>query len=261
MHIYGRTQPLAHQPILDALAILGRLGFAGVEICLENPDLAPERLTEDLARRVGEQAQALGLTRSVSYHKDFIHDDAMLAATKKAIRLTPAFGATVFVYAGSRPRAGEAGAWERMVARTRELVQVAEEVDVVLAQEFEPGFIVGCTADLHRLFAEVPSGHLQANLDLGHVFLCDPDPMAAIASLRGRIVHCHIENMACGVHCHLPPWEGDMDLAAYLRALDAIGYVGPLALDLYNEDYEQVGARAVSFLQACWPNQTGRATP
>ncbi|MBT7301031.1 MAG: hypothetical protein HN849_16040, partial [Victivallales bacterium] len=103
MHIYGRTQPLAHYPILDALAVLGQLGFAGVEICLENPDLAPEELTEDLAQRVGEKAQALGLARSVSYHKDFIHDDAMLAATKKAIRLTPAFGAAVFVYAGSRP--------------------------------------------------------------------------------------------------------------------------------------------------------------
>lgn len=251
MQFYGRTQTLARYPVLDCLTVLRRLGFAGAEICLENPDLTPTELTEGFARQVGEHAQGLGLGRSVSYHKDFIHDDAMLAATKTAIRLTPAFGAEVFVYAGSRPRPDAADEWERMVARTRELVQVAEEVGVTLAQEFEPGFIVGCTADLHRLFAEVPSPNLQANLDLGHVFLCDPDPLAAIASLRGRIVHCHIENMGRGVHRHLPPWEGDMDLRAYLGALAAIGYAGPLALDLYNEDYEEVGPRAVAFLNDC----------
>lgn len=249
MHIFGRTQVLARYPILESLGILHRLGFAGVEICLEHPDLAPDRLTESLARRVGEEARSLGLARSVSYHKDFIHDDAMLAATEKAIRLTPAFGATVFVYAGSPPRAGAEGEWERMIERTRRLVQVAAESGVVLAQEFEPNFIVGCTAAVQRLFAAVPSPHLQANLDLGHVFLCDPDPFAAIASLAGRIVHCHIENMGRGVHRHLPPWEGDMELPAYLRALAAGGYDGPLALDLYHEDYEEVSARAVPFLE------------
>ena len=50
-----------------------------------------------------------------------------------------------------------------------------------------------------------------------------------------------------------------MNPSAYLCALGTIGYVGPLALDLYNEDYEQVGRRAVSFLKACCPNQTNKA--
>ena len=66
----------------------------------------------------------------------------------------------------------------------------------------------------------------------------------------GRIAHGHIENMAKGVHCHLPPWTGDMDLGAYLQALAAIDFHGPLALDLYNEDYEAIGARALTCLRA-----------
>ena len=246
---YGRTQPLARYPVDAALAIVKRLGFDGVEICLENPDLAPANLTHERVQQLGTCCDALGLARSMSYHMDYIYDDTILADTRKAIALAPACGARVFIISGTRDP-GRADAWPRMVERTRELVQAAEAAGVTLALEFEPDFIVGSTAALHRLFDAIPSPHLQANLDLGHVFLCDPDPMQAIAGLAGRIAHGHIENMAHGVHCHLPPWTGDMDLRAYLQALAAIDFHGPLALDLYNEDYEAIGTRALTCLRA-----------
>jgi len=257
IQIFGRTQTLARQPILEVLSVLRRLGFDGVELCLENPDLAPQTLNAETARRVGARCDELGMARSVSWHKDFIHDELMLHWTKAAIRMTPSFGARLFVYAGAPPRGEPSADWETLVTRTRELVAVAEEAGVTLAQEFEPGFIVGSTDELCRLLDAVPSASLQVNLDLGHVFLCDPDPFAAIARLRGRIVHCHVENMARGVHRHLPPWEGDMDLRAYLRALNGIGFEGPLALDLYDADYEAVGARAVRFLRGCLEHRAG----
>jgi sugar phosphate isomerase/epimerase len=128
----------------------------------------------------------------------------------------------------------------RMVSRTVALVEVAAECDVVLAEGFEPGFIVGSTADLVQLFDEIPLRHLAANLDLGHVFLCDPDPMDSIAQLGDKIVHCHVENMRASVHDHLLPQEGDMDLGAYVRALADVGFDGGLALDVYKCDYEAV---------------------
>ena len=248
MHIFGRTQPLNRYPIHECLDVLKRLGFDGVEVCLENPDLSPASLTVDLAEEVRDQLDELQLARSVSYHKNYIHDDQMLEESKTAIRRTPLFGAEVFVFSGCRKR-DEAGEWQLMVERTRELVRVAEDHGVILAKEFEPNFVCGCTDDLHRLFNEIQSVALQANLDLGHVFLCDPEPLAAIAGLKDKVAHCHVENMATGVHCHLPPWKGDMDLAAYIAALKGIGFDGPLALDLYNEDYEEVGPECVRFLK------------
>lgn len=253
MQIFGRTQPLAQYPILTCLEVIQRLGFDGVEICLENPDLDPASLTEELARRVGDHARSLGLACSVSYHKDYVYDDEMLKQTIRAIELVPAFGCDVFIISNPVRRTGDADEWRRTVDRTRELVRVAEQVGVTLAEEFEPGFVIGSTADLHRLFDEIPSPHLQANVDLGHVFLCDPQPLEAIRSLQGRIVHGHVENMASGVHRHLLPWEGDMDLAAYMRVLDEIGFDGPLALDLYEQDYEAVGQRAVAYLRELIP--------
>ena len=76
-------------------------------------------------------------------------------------------------------------------------------------------------------------------------------PLAAIRSLKGKVVHCHVENMAAGVHDHLLPHEGDMDLQAYVAALKEIGFTGGLALDLYKHDYERVAPEAIRFLRQC----------
>lgn len=69
-----------------------------------------------------------------------------------------------------------------------------------------------------RAFSEVGSPVLKANLDIGHVFLCDPDPMDAIARCKGLIAHAHLENMKTGVHNHLVPYEGGYGFTRlYLR--------------------------------------------
>lgn len=256
MKLLGRTQPLAHYPIDTCLDVIQRLGFDGVEVCLEHPDLDPALLTPAMAHAVRDRIRSLGLhPHSVSLHVNYIYDDAAFAATQHGIRLTPDFGTRLFVFAGAPPRADDATAWARMLERTRELVALATACDVVLAQEFEPGFIVGCSADVLRLLAAIPSPHLAVNLDLGHVFLCDPDPLQAIAQLGPSTVHGHVENMRAGVHRHLPPAaEGDMDLPAYLHALAATGFSGGLALDLYQDDYEDVAPAAIRYLRTCMPS-------
>jgi sugar phosphate isomerase/epimerase len=255
MKLLGRTQPLSRYPIGECLSVIHRLGFDGVELCLENPDLAPGLLTPEMVGAVRAQVAALGLQPcSVSYHRDYIYDDAEFELTRQAIRWTPQFGADVFVFSGTQRRSGDGGSetrpeWNRMVRRTVELVEIAQAQGVVLALEFEPGFVVGSTADLLRLFEAIPSPHLAANLDLGHLFLCDPDPLQAIRQVGARVVHCHIENMRAGVHDHLIPQEGDMELGAYLAALADTGFAGGLALDLYKYDYEAVAEQAVAYLR------------
>lgn len=250
MQILGRTQPLAMYPVLRSLEIIKSLGFDGVEICLENDDMAPDVLTPELITAVRRQVTDLGLAPySISYHKDYLYSDAYFELTKDAIRLTPEFGTNLFVFSGPAKRDNDSNAFDRMVARTRELADVAEGSGVILAEEFEPNFVVGTTADLLRLFEAVDSPALTANLDLGHVFLCDPDPVGAIHAVGDRVVHCHVEGMATGVHNHLLPQEGDMDLAAYLQALADIGFNGPLSFDLYNHDYEVVAGDAIAYIR------------
>jgi sugar phosphate isomerase/epimerase len=73
--------------------------------------------------------------------------------------------------------------------------------------------------------------------------------MEAIAQLGSKIVHCHVENMCAGVHDHLLPQEGDMDLGVYLQALADVGFQGGLALDLYKYDYEAIAPKAIEYLR------------
>jgi len=250
MQVLGRTQPLAKYPVLRALEVIKALGFDGVEICLENDDMAPNSLTPERITTVRQRVTALDLKPfSISYHHDYLYSDAYFEMSKTAIQLTPEFGTNLFVFSGPAARTGDEEEFARMVDRTRELADIAESSGVLLAQEFEPNFVVGTTEQLLRLFDGVNSPALVANMDLGHVFLCDPDPVAAIKSVGDRIVHCHVEGMAEGVHDHMLPQEGDMDLKAYLAALQSIGYDGPLSLDLYRHNYEVVAPDAIAYIR------------
>ncbi|MFP3896419.1 MAG: sugar phosphate isomerase/epimerase family protein [Anaerolineales bacterium] len=110
---------------------------------------------------------------------------------------------------------------------------------------------MGTIKELLQLFDQIPSPNLAANVDLGHAFLCDPQPFQAIRELGDKIVHCHISNMPLGKHDHLIPQEGDMDLDAYLQALAATGFDRVLALDLYKYDYETVASAPSAIFMDC----------
>jgi sugar phosphate isomerase/epimerase len=241
---------LSQYPLLESLDVIKRLGFDGVELCVEREDWSLHDLgslrTDALRERIAE----LGLApHSFSLHGDYVYDDHHFQLTQEAIEMTPRLGTDVFVFSGAKRRSGDREEWGRMVERTRELVAVAAGCGVVLANEFEPDFIVNSTERLLQLFDDIPSPHLAANLDLGHVFLDDPEPLQSIRLLGAKIVHVHIENMAAGVHDHLLPQEGDMDLKAYLLALDGVGFRGGMALDIYKYDYEAVAPDALAYIR------------
>lgn len=250
MQIFGRTQMLPQYPLAESLKVMKRLGFEGAEICVERQDWSLHDLVTLPADEIREQAVELGFRgNSFSMHRNYVFDDAMFALMQQAIRLTPKLGCKQFIFADVKAEQDAPEAWGRMIERTRTLVRVAEDSDVVLAKEFEPGFITGSTADMLRMFEAIPSDHLAANLDLGHAFIVDPDPLDSIRQLGAKIVHCHIENMPKGEHNHLLPQEGDMDLRSFLLALRAVGFSGGMALDLYQYDYEAVAGDAIRYLR------------
>ena len=250
MKIYGRTQPLSKYPIYECLGVIARLGFDGVEICLENKDIAPDKLDDLHIETIRERLNDLGIgTYSVSYHRDYIHNDDGLQQVKSVIEMVRSFGTEIFVFGDTTKRSGDEEEWKLMIDRTRVLAEMASHHGITIAKEFEPGFIVGSTADLLRMFDEIPSPYLAANLDIGHVFLCDPAPIEAIHQLGDKIAHCHIENMRTGVHDHMLPHEGDMDLSLYLKALTEVGFDGGMALDLYRHDYEAVAGESIAYIR------------
>ena len=250
MKILGRTQMLSQYSLIDSLEIIKELGFDGVEICVERQDWSLINLDSLPVNAIREQVSKLNLAPySFSLHQDYIYNDELFEMTKAAIRMTPALGTNIFVFGVTKKKTKDKYEWQRMVDRTRILTALAEDSGVILAKEFEPGFVVGSTQQLIRLFEEIPSPHLAANLDLGHIFICDHQPVESIHQLGEKIVHCHISGMPAGVHDHVLMSEGDMDLPIYLRALKEIGFNQGLALDLYKYDYEAVAKESVAYFK------------
>lgn len=240
---------LSQYSVLDSLGVIKSLGFDGVEICVERKDWSRVDLDTLPVDAIREQVAELGLAPHVfSLHCDYIYQDDLFELSKKAIPMAPKLGTNIFVCSGCKVQTGDDAEWQRMAERTQVLVQIAEDNGVTLAKEFEPDFIVGTSAAMQRLLDEIPSPYFAANVDLGHVFICDPDPLEALARYGHKMVHGHISGMPIGLHDHLLPGEGDMNLAEYIAVLREMGFAGGLALDLYKYEYEEVAAQSVRVL-------------
>lgn len=251
----GRTATMSNFPLVDNLQFIKRVGFDGVEIALldQHFHFVPELLEKHVMERVCSETLRLGLAPvSVSCHMNYVYDDAAFSAVQKAIARVCGYGSNILIVSNGPKQKGyfDKDEWNRLVVRTRELAKVAEDCGVLMAHEFEPGFIVGTTQELLQLMDEVNSPNLVCNLDVGHSFLCDPDPLRAIADLGDRIVHGHVDNVLRGVHRHLPPQHGDMELPQFFAALQEVRFTGALALDLYGVDYRAVASDALGYLRS-----------
>ena len=231
----------------EAIRRIAAAGYDGVEVCLEHPGLEPEALDEARCAELGQVAADAGITlATVSYHGDRDPLDMRWRRALRAIELTPACGCDVLIINAPRPGpdapADLEAQFERQLAAQ---VERAEAVGVTLALEPEPGLLVHGCADMRALIDRMESRALAVNLDIGHAFLTDDDLSAAIAMLGERIVAAHFEDIAGGVHRHLVPGEGEMDLPRVLADLRATGFDGWLTVDLFDiADAPDEAARA-----------------
>jgi sugar phosphate isomerase/epimerase len=232
-----RTAGFREWPIAEALTALGELGYWGVELCLEHPDMRPESLSFDRCAEIADLVTQAGLQiASVSYHGDREEPVQRRANQLRAIALTFALGSDLLILNAEHLREGEAQRqWDDFAATLDgSLLPAAAAAQVNLALEPEPGMFLHGTAEMLRLLDELPHPRLGCNLDIGHAWLTDDDLGASVAALGDRIFHVHWEDFPTGEHKHLVPGTGDMPLGAIHQALGAVGYDGPYTVDLFN---------------------------
>ncbi len=231
-----RTAGYRRVGIEDALRSIASVGYDGVEVCLEHPDCIPEELTPARCDRLVALTAQLGLElASVSYHGDGDELELRWRRALRAVALTLELGADVLVVNSPRPGPGAPEDLEQQFRdQLRAQLAAAEEVDVTLAVEPEPGLLISDCSEMQGLIEWAQSPLLKVNLDVGHAFLTEADVPGAIAGLGPHLAHTHFEDMPRGEHRHLVPGEGDMDLPAVLAALRAAGYAGYLTVDLFD---------------------------
>ncbi len=255
MLLLGRTQMLPQFSIPDSVAFLMESGFDGVEISPFDKKFCPreEFFAPDFASKMREAMEKAGVRGyAVSAHMDFSFSEENFALVRRTLEIAHALGANYLVASPAHRYKGEDPfvRWAKNIRASRQMCAVAESLGMRLALEFEPEFLIRNTDMLLTSFAEINSPALGINADIGHMFLCDPDPMLALAQSASYILHAHVENMARGVHNHLVPWQGDMDLSAYLAKLREIGFDGMMGLDLYAYEYAEVCAESARFIKA-----------
>jgi sugar phosphate isomerase/epimerase len=255
MFILGRTQMILVNSYEEALKRIMAKGFDGVEIDIYNRDFQPrdDFYEEGFPARMKElmlryEVKAL----SVGAHMDYTESETKFNAVKNAIPVASELGSSLIIINGPHKKENEPFElqWNRQIEATKELCKTAEQYHVFLAMEFEPGFVIDSTELMLKAFSEIDSPMMRVNADIGHMFLLDPDPLKAIEQCGRYIVHCHMENMKRGIHNHLVPYEGDMNLPEYIAKLRSIGFDGPASFDVYQYDYEAVAEKSVQYFKS-----------
>ena len=252
MFLAGRAQMVSYMKYSDAIPFYLDMGFSGVEI--NNVDIN-FNLRDDFfdKNEILAIKKALADSRvkgfSIGSHMDYVTDTKKFDAVVASMDIANQLGTNKVIINGCTIDE-KVDLWNQMVDSTGKLCIEAKKRGVLLCEEFEPNFVCGSSKQMLKLFDEVGSNALAANMDLGHVFLCDDNPFDMMREVGSRIAHCHIENMGTGVHNHKPLYEGDMDIKQYLRVLKEIGYDGQLSFDYYHEDYVKVAPRVIDYFNS-----------
>ena len=123
----------------------------------------------------------------------------------------------------------------RREALARGLIELAEHVEacpiVICVENMPPGVHPGSRmADLADLVAELARPQLGLALDTGHAHI-SVDPCAETRAAGKLLRTTHVHDNDGRRDSHDPPGRGNIDWAAWVTALDEVGYEGPIILE------------------------------
>lgn len=274
MKLAYSTNAFTRTDVHTALRAIADIGFAGAEILCDRPHWFPGEVNEEQADAVANllRERGLGVSNlnvntangyfsppppenvfepSLSNPEPALRrwrEDYTVAALKLAKRI----GASCVSVTSGHPHCEHLPreSMHRLTDSLARVCEAAEQLDVRIGVEYEPGLLVERARELASLIGDVGSTHLGANLDVGHSYLDGETPEVAIELLAGRIWNVHVEDIANRKHYHLVPGQGDLPFARYFRALRDNDYTGYLTVELYTYTHmpREAGEQSLRFL-------------
>ncbi|MEE7475070.1 sugar phosphate isomerase/epimerase family protein [Methylobacterium hispanicum] len=264
------TNGAANHRLDDALRLIKASGYDGVALTLDIHHLDPfaENWAAE-AGRVSSLLQSLELGSVIETGARFLldptakHEPTLVTADaagrarrvgflKRAIDIGAMLHSEAVSFWAGVPKPGvdrdDARRW--LSEGLREVVAYAADKGVVPCLEPEPGMLIETLDDYAALGIE----GLRLALDTGHCLVTgEREPAAAVHEFADRIGTVAIEDMARGVHVHLPFGEGDMDVPGVLNALEAVNYEKLICVELSRESHraDRMIPEALAYLRAC----------
>ena len=247
--------------IEESIALAGELGMDGLQIYAVGGEFSPELLLLDSekAEHYKNLLKKHGLTVSalcgdLGGHGFEIEKDnpRRIEKTKRIVDLAREFGADVVTtHIGVIPEDDTSEQYRIMLDAIRQCGEYAASRGITLAIETGPE-----TAPVLRGFVEKAGKGVGVNLDPANfVMVTGQDPAEAVYLLRDHIVHTHLKDgkmlkrsnpkeiynvfaeggieglNVADYFIETPVGEGDVDFAAYIKALREVGFDGFLTIE------------------------------
>jgi L-ribulose-5-phosphate 3-epimerase len=276
MHLGYNTNGLAHHSLPAAIELLADLGYRSVAITLDHCALNP--YGENLKRELRETAallEKLNLCSVIETGARYLvdprtkHEPTLVTADedgrlrridflRRAIDIAAELRSDcVSLWSGVvRHSAGRDQARSHLASGLCRILDYAEQREVAIGFEPEPGMLIDTMASFDELLQQVDSPRLGLTLDVGHLHCLGETPIAGVIRRWGdRLVNVHIEDMRAGVHEHLMFGEGEMDFPPIIAALVEVRYDGGLHVELsrHSHDGPRAAAKAYKFLSTLIP--------
>ncbi|SDB11823.1 sugar phosphate isomerase/epimerase family protein [Eubacterium oxidoreducens] len=247
---------LRYMDIYKALKEIKDAGYEAVEIALNDTHLHPYLSSDEKIQSVRRYCDELGLVLASvaaggpTYLTQEAYEPSMICESEKgrrlrldaykaAIELGEKIGSPlVNVNSGILKEQSAEKADEYFRKGMEELIKECDRTTLVLEQE--PGFYVGTTDMAIKYIQEINSPKLKFNLDIGHVFCCEPEE-ECYDNVRKSLpyaAHIHIEDIKNRIHFHEIPGEGDIDFERIVGMIEESVFDGYVCVELHNHDQQ-----------------------
>jgi len=252
------TNGLANLDAIHAFELLHDIGYQGIAITLDHRLLNP--FTADAAQQLeqaSDRLQQLRMRSAIETGARFLldanvkHEPTLVTADpaaranridflRRAIDVASMLEAEcVSLWSGIvRDGAGDCETMDRLASGVSDVLCYADERNVVLAFEPEPGMFIDTLdryADLLDELARrrLDTSRLRLTIDIGHLHCMGELPIAdKLRQWRDHIANIHIEDMRAGLHEHLMFGDGEINFPPVIAALAEIRYAGLVNVEL-----------------------------
>ena len=180
---------------------------------------------------------------------------------RRIMRVSAEVGVKV-VNIGPGGKAGDVESLKRSIDFIARMSDEAADLGVTLAVKAHVGAAIYNTETTLQAIHQIDSPGFGVDFDPSHVFRANEDPEDAVRALAGKLAHVHVRDCVSreprvGPPPDQVPGRGNVDLVALFRSLDAIGFDGPVSLEIIGAlKYElwqaqSIAAESQGYLRRC----------